>query len=77
MCVPWESNPGPFAQIKGAQRRTNNCPQLFSANSSLRVFSKPWQYYFNAKRQLSLVQAIIWPYIYYTEVQLHNETKLA
>ncbi len=23
----------------------NNCPQLFSANSSLRVFSKFWQYY--------------------------------
>ncbi len=58
-------------------RRKNNCPQLFSANSSLRVFSKPWQYYFNAKRQLSLVQAVIWPYIYYTEVHLHNETKLA
>ncbi len=32
--------------------------QLFSANSSLRVFSKSWQYYFNAKRQFALVNVV-------------------
>ncbi len=35
----------------------NNRPRLFSANSSPRVFSKSWQYYFNGKRRFALVQA--------------------
>ncbi len=36
----------------------NNCPCIFSANSSLCVFSKSWQYYFNAKRLFVLAQAV-------------------
>ncbi len=34
------------------------CPRLFSANSSLRVFSKSWQYNLNAQRRFALAQAV-------------------
>ncbi len=36
----------------------NNCPRLFSANSSLRVFTKSGQYYFNVKGRFTLAQAV-------------------
>ncbi len=41
--------------IRSGAKITLSTP--FSANTSLRVFSKTWQYYFNAKRRFVLVQA--------------------
>ncbi len=54
-CV-WKGNS--YKCIFNKVRRKNNCPCLFSANSSLRVFSKNWQYNFNAKRWFVLAQAV-------------------
>ncbi len=44
--------------IQYGQAQKSLCPFLFSANSSLRVFSKTWQYYFIAKRRFALVQSV-------------------
>ncbi len=54
-CI-WKGNS--YKCIFNKVRRKNNCPCLFSANSSLRGFSKTWQYYFNTKRWFSLAQAV-------------------
>ncbi len=44
--------------IQYGQAQKNDCSHLFSANSSLHVFSQIWQYNFNASRRFVLAQAV-------------------
>ncbi len=52
-CV-WKGNS--YKCIFNEVKCKNNCPRLFGTNSSLRFFSKSWQYYFNAKGRFALTQ---------------------
>ncbi len=72
-CCVWKGNS--YKCIFNKVRRKNNCACLFIANLSLHIFSKSWQYYFNAKRWFVLAQAVSKPGPMYAHEVVHNEMK--